>query len=297
MSLLITCWILTINFDVDKPIENLYYLLKMLKNYLTYDIFGIQKLKMLEFWCLSDKSIEIRGEMLKNPGVKKDFKDAFIATIPVFAGYIVLGMGFGILLQEKGYGVQWAVLMSMSMYSGTMQYLGVELLATGASIITTAITTLMVNARHLFYGISLIEKYKGAKKFKPYMIFGLTDETYSLVVSDSSSDTRQNPHRYFFLVTILDHCYWICGCVLGVVVGSLLPISFEGIDFVLTALFVTIVVEQWKSTNNHIPAIIGAVASVICLLIFGADSFLIPAMVLIIILLATTRRLERGGEN
>lgn len=207
--------------------------------------------------------------------MKQDIKRAFKDSLPVLAGYIVLGMGFGILLATKGYGVWWALAMSVFIYAGSMQYLAIDLLAGGASLISAALATLLVNARHLFYGISMVDRYKGAGKKKPYLIFALTDETYSLVCN------TEGGHRYCFLVSLLNQIYWMAGSVLGSLLGGILPFSTEGIDFALTALFVTVFVEQWKSTKDHLPAIIGTLASVLCLLLFGADSFLIPSMILI----------------
>lgn len=207
--------------------------------------------------------------------MKQTIKKAFKDTIPVFSGYIVLGMGFGILMQSKGYGIWWTLAMSTLIYAGSMQYLAVDLLSGGASLLSAALTTLLVNARHLFYGISMVDRYKGAGRKKPYLIFALTDETYSLVCSTEQS------HSYCFLVSLLNQIWWVLGSVLGSLVGSVLPFSTEGIDFALTALFVTVFVEQWKSTKDHIPAIVGVAASVGCLLLFGADNFLIPAMIAI----------------
>ena len=207
---------------------------------------------------------------------------AFIATLPVMAGYLVLGMGFGVILESKGFGVLWALGMSTFIYAGSMQFVAVNLLTGGASLITTALTTLMVNARHLFYGISMIEKYRGAGKKKPYLIFALTDETYSLVCRDEDEkEDAAERRRYYFYVSLFNHSYWITGSVLGALLGTVLTGSTEGIDFALTALFVTVFVEQWKSTGDHKPAIIGVAASVLCLIIFGAANFLIPAMITI----------------
>lgn len=207
--------------------------------------------------------------------MKQNIKKALKDTVPVLSGYIVLGMGFGILMQSKGYGVLWTLAMSALIYAGSMQYLAVDLLSGGVSLISAALTTLLVNARHLFYGISMVDRYKDAGKAKPYMIFALTDETYSLVCSGNRSG------QYCFLVSLFNNIWWVSGSVLGALVGSVLPFSTEGIDFALTALFVTVFVEQWKSTKDHIPAIVGVAASVVCLLVFGADSFLIPAMLAI----------------
>ena len=227
---------------------------------------------------------------------KSMIKKTFLSTLPVMTGYIVLGMGFGILLKTKGYGVWWALAMSVFIYAGSMQYLAVSLLTGGASLIATAITTLMVNARHLFYGISMIDKYKGAGAKKPYMIFALTDETYSLVCSEEIPD-REERHRYFFMVSLFNQVYWVTGSVIGSLLGSVIPFSVEGLDFALTALFITIFVEQWLSTKKHAPAIIGVVVSVVCVLIFGADNFLIPAMCLITIAVAVLKKWEEKHHD
>ncbi len=226
----------------------------------------------------------------------KTVKKAFIATLPVMAGYSVLSMGFGILLQSKGYGVGWALAMSCFVYAGSMQYLAVDLLAGGVSLITAALTTLMVNARHLFYGISMIDKYKNTSWKKPYLIFALTDEVYSLNCGDLPDDV-DNPSLYYFLVSLFNQSYWVIGSVVGSLLGSVIPFNTQGIDFSLTALFVTVFVEQWKSTKNHVPAVTGVIVSVICLLIFGADNFLIPSMVLITAVLTFNRRFERRQNN
>jgi len=227
---------------------------------------------------------------------KQALKTAFRDTIPVLTGYLFLGAGFGILLSEKGYGVGWAFFMALFMFAGSGQYLAVDLLATHASLITTALATLLVNARHIFYGISLLDAYKDAGKKKTYMIFGLTDETYSLV-TQNEPPAGISRHSYCFLVTLLDHIYWICGCVLGNMAGALLPISFEGVEFVLTALFVTMFVEQWLTHKDHLPAIIGVGSTVLCLLIFAKDVFLIPSMVLIAVLLTVSRKTGRRQEH
>ena len=220
-------------------------------------------------------------------------RTAFTATIPVLTGYLVLGFGYGILLQSKGFGVLWALATSALIYAGSMQYLAVDLMAGGASLIAAALTTLMVNARHLFYGISMIDKYKGAGKKKPYLIFALTDETYSLVCRDIDLPAPQR-HRYCFLVSLFDQIYWVTGSVLGALAGAVLPFSVEGIDFALTALFVTVFVEQWLSTKDHTAALAGVGASMVCLLIFGSENFLIPAMIAITLLL-TLLRGRKGG--
>lgn len=226
--------------------------------------------------------------------VSKDtVKKAFTATIPVMTGYLVLAIGFGILLKTKGYGVGWSIAMSGFIYAGSMQYLAIDLLCGGASLITTAVTTLMVNARHLFYGISMVERYQNTGKKKPYLMFALTDETYSLVCSEESVKGVQEPKEYYFFVSLFNQSYWVAGSIIGSLLGNIIPFNVEGIDFALTALFVTIFVEQWLTTKNHIPALVGVFSSVACLVIFGAESFLIPTMLIIVgLLIGQKSRLE-----
>lgn len=215
---------------------------------------------------------------------KQALRTVLLDTLPVMTGYVILGIGFGILLSEAGYGIGWALSMGLFVYAGSMQYLAVSLLTSQASLISTAIATFLVNARHIFYGLSLVDAYRDTGKKKPYMIFALTDETYSLVTQNHPPEGLSR-HQYCFLVSLLDHIYWVAGCALGSAAGQVLPISFEGIEFVLTALFVTIFVEQWLSNQNHFPAIIGVMSTLLCLLLFGSSIFLIPSMVLITLLL------------
>lgn len=212
-------------------------------------------------------------------------KQAFIASIPVLTGYMVLGFGFGIVLKANGYSTLLAFIMSLTIYAGAMQYVAIGLLTSGASFITVGLTTLMVNARHLFYGISMLEKYKDTGRRKPYLIFALTDETYSLVCHDDPSVAEKDRKNYYLFVSLFNHIYWVVGSVLGALIGSLVKFNSEGIDFALTALFLTVFIEQWLTVKNHTSALIGVIVSAICLIIFGSQSFLIPAMLIISILL------------
>lgn len=205
--------------------------------------------------------------------MKKTLKSAFIATIPVLTGYLVLGFGFGIILKSNGYSILLALVMSVFIYAGSMQYVAIGLLSGGASVITAFLTTLMVNARHLFYGVSMLEKYKNTGKKKPYLIFALTDETYSLVCHDNPRIPPENKGNYYFLVSLFNQIYWIAGSLLGACVGSVVKFNSEGIDFALTALFVTVFLEQWLSSKNHSAAIIGVAVSVVSLIIFGGENF------------------------
>ena len=225
--------------------------------------------------------------------VNKIVKKALRDTVPVLSGYMVLGMGFGILMYSKGYGVLWSLAMSLFVYAGSMQYLAVDLLCGGATLISTAITTLLVNARHLFYGISMVDKYKNVGKKKPYLIFALTDETYSLVCTEHADKSEEERKRYYFFVSIFNHIYWVSGSVIGALLGEIIPFSTEGIDFALTALFVTVFVEQWQSTKDHVPALIGVACSVICLALFGPGDFLIAAMIAITASLSVLKFLRR----
>lgn len=237
---------------------------------------------------------------------KRLLKKAFVDTIPVMTGYLVLGMGFGIILKTKGFGVVWALAMSTFIYAGSMQFVAIDLMTGGASLAVTALTTLMVNARHLFYGISMVDRYKGAGRKKPYMIFALTDETYSLVCSDAGGKAEEAPetgsqaedvaarHNYYFTVSLMNQMYWVTGSACGSLLGSVIPFNTEGIDFALTALFVTVFVEQWLTTRNHKPALAGLGASVLCLVIFGADNFLIPTMILITVILTLMRKSQES---
>lgn len=222
---------------------------------------------------------------------------AFKRSLPVMAGYLVLGMGFGILLEAKGYSVVWAFVMSVFIFAGSMQYVAVDLLAGGASLISAALMTLMVNARHLFYGISMIDRYKDMGAKKPYLVFALTDETYSLVCSGDVPE-GVDQKKYFFWVSLMNQSYWVIGSTAGALIGSLLVFNTAGIDFSMTALFIVVFVEQWKSAENHLSAVIGVTVSVACLLIFGPDSFLIPSMIAIAAVLTAARKiLDKKGDG
>lgn len=227
---------------------------------------------------------------------KKALRRAFLDTVPVMTGYVVLGIGFGILLQQAGYGVWWAFAMGLLVFAGSAQYMLVSLLAAHAPVLTVALTTLLLNARHIFYGLSMVDAYKGAGKKKPYLIFALTDETYSLVTQNRVPEglSRQG---YCLTVSALDHIYWVAGCVLGSLAGQILPVNFEGVEFVLTALFITMFVEQWLSTKEHRPAVIGVMSTALCLFLFGKDVFLVPSMVLIAALLLVLDKTGRRKED
>ena len=216
---------------------------------------------------------------------------AFYASIPVLAGYMVLGIGFGILLRGAGYGVAWAAAMSAFIYAGSMQYVGVGLLAGGASVLTAILTTVIVNARHLFYSVSMIDAYRDAGKYKPYLVFALTDETYSLLC-DGKAPEGTDANLYRFLVSLFNQGYWVTGSVLGNLLGAVLPFSTAGIEFSMTALFAASFTEQWLTTRDHVPALTGLLCTLVCLVAVGRENFLIPAMLLITLVLTLLRGRE-----
>lgn len=230
-------------------------------------------------------------------GYKEAFKKAFPYTIPVLTGYLFIGIAFGVMYAEKGYSFLWAVLMSLLVYAGSGQYLAVNFFVPGVSFLQVIFMTLMVNIRHIFYGISLLEKFNKMGKKRWYMIFGLTDETYSLLCTTRIPEGVEED-KFLFTISILDQSYWVIGSAIGGLAGTLIPFNSEGIDFAMTALFVVIFVEQWMDKKNRIPEVIGIVAAVICLQVFVADSFVLPSMILIILVLFMIKpRLERKEDD
>ncbi len=222
---------------------------------------------------------------------------AFPVTVPVLMGYLAIGMAFGLMLQSIGYGVGWAVLMSVLIYAGSGQYLGVSLLAAGASLTQTAFLTLMVNFRHLVYGLSMLEKFRGMGPRKLYMIFSLTDETYALL-SSAKAPEGVDEHGFCFAVALLDQSYWVLGSAIGSLLGSALGFNTTGVDFAMTALFLVIAVGQWKSAGSHLPALLGGAATLASLVLAGAEDMLLPALAIIVIALTLLRpRLDENGKK
>lgn len=228
---------------------------------------------------------------------RKAFKAALPYTLPVFMGYLFLGIAFGVLLSSKGYHAGWAFLMSCTIYAGSMQFVAIELLTSPFSLVTALIVTLTVNARHLFYGLSMLDKFKVSEKLKPYMVFSLTDETYSLLCSTNSPE-GVSKKWFMFFIAILDQSYWILGSVVGAVAGSVFNFDPTGIDFAMTALFIVIFVEQWESSKQHTPALLGLAVTLICRVLFGAERFIIVSMIGILLCLTLLRKkLYREEEN
>lgn len=198
------------------------------------------------------------------------------------------------LLESNGYSFLWAILMSVTIYAGSMQYVAVDLLSGGATLIATAVMTLMVNARHLFYGISMLENYKDVGKLKPILAATLTDETYSLVCSRELLPEGVDEKKYYLYLSLMNQSYWVFGSALGGLVGAAIPFNSTGIEFAMTSLFVLIFVEQWENAKSHIPAVIGLICTLGCLIVFGSGGFLIPSMICITIALLVFRK---GAEK
>ena len=220
-----------------------------------------------------------------NKTIKESFKD----SLPIMAGYLVLGSGFGIMCTTYGYSIFVAISMSLFIYAGSMQYVTLSLLSSGASLLSAFIMTVVVNIRHLFYGISMFNKYHDLKKHKFYTIFSLTDETFSIVSSKKDKDDD-----YYFYLSLFNQAYWLIGTILGFLIGDRLPFSTSGIEFSMTALFICAVVDNLEKNNDYLPTIGGFIISLICLLIFGASNFLVPSILFIALFLIILGKVRRA---
>ncbi len=220
---------------------------------------------------------------------RKALKAAFPYTIPIFAGFWFLGLAYGIYMNAAGFSFVYPMIMSLLIFGGSLEFVAVEMLLSPFAPVQTFIMTLLIQARHLFYGISMLDKFKGMGWKKFYLIFGMCDETFSInFTADIPEDVDKG--WFMFFVTLLNHFYWFSGATIGGLVGSLLNFDTSGISFVMTAMFVVIFLEQWLKEKNHITSLIGLMASILCLICFGADSFMIPAMAAILILLTISKK-------
>ena len=213
---------------------------------------------------------------------------AWKQTIPVMLGYVFLGIAFGLLIQNAGYNTLWAFLISVVVYAGSMQFVLVTLLTSGAGLLSAALMTLFINGRHIFYGLSFVEKYKKMGKAYPYLVFSLTDETYSVLCGTKIPEGMEEKKVYFW-ISFLDQCYWVAGSVIGALAGSYITFDSTGIDFSMTALFIVIVVEQWQETKSHFPALLGAVCGILWLILLGPDRFILPALCSCVVMLLLMR--------
>lgn len=232
-------------------------------------------------------------------GKTKEFRCvrfAFKQTIPVMMGYLFLGIAFGLMLQNAGYHFLWAFASSLFIYAGSMQFVLVTLLTGGASLFYAAIMTFFINGRHIFYGLSFIEKFNEMGKWKPYMIFSLTDETYSVLCGVKIPEGI-NEKKAMLYISLLDQCYWIAGSVIGGLAGQFITFDSTGIDFSMTALFTAIVIEQWQGSKHHLPAVSGGICGIICLILLGPDRFIVPALAGAVILLLVFRPVMGGYKK
>lgn len=224
---------------------------------------------------------------------------AFPPTIPILTGFLFLGITYGIYMKVSGFGLLHTLVMSIAVYAGSMQFVAVDLLQNGFRPADALLLTLMMGARHLFYGLSMLDRFRGTGWRKPYLIFGMCDESFSVIYT---AEPPQGVDRswFMFFVTLLNQLYWVAGSVLGSLTGGLLAFNTEGLDFVMTAMFVVILLEQLRKGKNRLPALLGLGLSVICLAVFGADGFMIPSMLAILAVLLLCRRpLEQtrpGGD-
>ena len=227
---------------------------------------------------------------------KKEIAAAFRTSFPIIVTFIVLGIGFGLLLQKHGFGPVWALASGIIIFSGTVQFVSIALMSTG-SVMMAALTALMVSARHIFFSISMIGRYRAEGKRKWYLYYALCDETYAMLSRDEMPE-GVNISGYRLLVTLFDQSAWIAGSVLGGWIGTLLTFDSTGIDFAMTALFTTVFLQQWIDSKGHIPAVTGVLATLACRLAFGPDIFLIPAMIIIILTMTVMRKkIEAGGDQ
>ena len=229
--------------------------------------------------------------------MKKAFKCAFPYTIPIFAGFWFLGLTYGIYMNVNGFSFLYPMLMSLTIFAGSIEFIAVNMLVDAFDPLQAFAMTLMINARHLFYGIAMLDRFRGMGWKKIYLIFGMCDESFSI---NYTADIPEDVDRgwFMFFVTLLNHFYWFSGATLGGIFGSFLHFSTEGLDFVMTAMFVVIFLEQWLKEENHVSAICGLVVSLLCLILFGADQFMVPAMLAILGVLTLLRKpLEKGADE
>lgn len=219
---------------------------------------------------------------------------AFHKSIPVLCSYIFLGIAYGILMEKAGFGWQYSLLISLVVYTGAFQFVLTTLLSGGASLFTIGVTALFMNSRQLFYSISFVKDFNRMGKWKPYMIHSLTDETYAVNMTLNLPDEEKIKAEKY--LAVFCQGYWCVGSVLGGIAGSLIPFSTEGIDFCMTALFVTILADQWEKAESHLPAVCGLIVSLICLFLFGADRFMLPSLVIVSTILIAYNSRSIGGS-
>lgn len=228
--------------------------------------------------------------------LKKSFAYALRHSLPIFAGFIPLGLAYGVLMQNAGYNALWTGAVCLFPFSGSLQFLMISFFTGSVSLVTVAVMALLVNSRHIFYGISFIEKFRRFGAWKYYLIYTLCDENYSLHCSAKADEDMDEKWTYVFTATLV-LLYWLIPCVLGGLIGSLIPFDMTGVDFALTALFVTILLDQMKEAASRLPAALAVVSSAVCLLVFGPDNFILPSLIITVAALTVLRRTIAPGKE
>ena len=235
---------------------------------------------------------------MRKEGIRwKAFKTAFPYTLPIFTGFWFLGLAYGIYMNVSGFNFWYPMLMAMTIFGGSLEFVAVSMLLSAFAPVQTFLVTVMIQARHLFYGIAMLDKFKGLGWKRFYLIFGMCDETFSInYMADIPEDVDQV--WFMFFVTLLNQIYWVSAAATGGILGSLISFDLEGLEFVMTAMFVVIFLEQWMKEKTHVTGYIGILVSLFCLILFGSDSFLIPTMIGILVLLSVFRNsIEKEREN
>lgn len=233
----------------------------------------------------------------KKSMILRALKAAFPKTVPIFAGFWFLGMTYGIYMRTSGFSFVYPLIMSVVIFGGSLEFVAVQMLLSEFAPLQTLLMSIMIQARHLFYGIAMLDKFKGTGRKKVYLIFGMCDESFSINCSAEIPENVDNGWFIFF-VTLLNHLYWVSGSTIGGLLGSLISFNTQGLDFVMTAMFIVIFLDQWLKEKKHYTALIGVLASAVCLLLFGADSFMIPTMVCILCLITVFRKpIERSIDT
>lgn len=228
------------------------------------------------------------AQIHRHDTVARACEAALPLTLPIAAGFFFLGGSYGLLMHAKGFGILWPISMAFFIFAGSMEFVTVNLLMSAFNPFAAFLLAIMVNARHLFYGLSMLEPFRGLGWKRPYLIFAMCDETFAI---NSSATIPPDVDRGWFMmfVSILNRWYWIGGTAIGWLIGGLLPFSTRGIEFVLTALFLVIFLDQWMGSRQHVPAMVGVLASALCLAVFGSERFMIPSLALMIVLFVALR--------
>lgn len=227
---------------------------------------------------------------------KKAFRAALPYTLPICVGFLLIGASYGLLMRSKGFSVWYPMAMSALIYAGSMEFVTVNLLLSAFRPLYAFLLTLMVNARHLFYGISMLQKYEGLGWKRLYLIYGMCDESFSINCTVTPPEGVDRGWFMFF-VTLLNHIYWVSGALLGSLLGYIIHFNTKGIEFVMTALFVVMLINQWEETSDHRPVLIGIGCSLACLFLFGSQNFMLPAMGAIILCFSLNRELRKRGKE